>query len=477
VYDYKIYEYLAQQIVDLYEPIQTHYIELMAEHLKDIGKLTTTDVHRLEQIQRMRGNSREIAEELSIVSKKTIKYIEKMFLQIAEDDYSFSEKYYSAKGLNQIPFSQNTALKRIVAAEADRTSGLLINLSQTTASQLKKNPLNYRQAIDTAVRASSSGISDYNTAIRRVLRKASSEGINFVDFDSGYRRRLDSQVRMNVLEGIKQTNIGVARQLGKEFGADGVEISVHGLCAPDHLDIQGYQFTNKEFDKLQESLDRPIGTLNCKHFVFPILLGISTSAHSEKELADFKRLSTERVEIGGKEKTRYEWSQEQRKLETAVRKQKDIAVAAKKSEDMLLRRESQAKINAYKTQYNQIAKSAGLESYKERMTVSEFRPVKPLTNAVGEPIIIVKKTTIIGKPNSITQRTSSQGGIERNYYGNNGKQEKQIANNNHNRPKYHPFGKHGEHAHDYIYDKDGILIDRSTRELNDRERKENTDIL
>ncbi len=100
-----------------------------------------------------------------------------------------------------------------------------------------------------------------------------------------------------------------------------------------------------------------------------------------------------------------------------------------------------------------------------------------MTNAVGQPIIEVKKTTLTGEPNTITQRTTTKGGIDRNYYGSNGKQEKQISNHDHGNPKAHPFGKNGEHAHDYIYDDEGNLIDRPRRELTDDERKENEDIL
>lgn len=40
-----------------------------------------------------------------------------------------------------------------------------------------------------------------------------------------------------------------------------------------------------------------------------------------------------------------------------------------------------------------------------------------------------------------------------------------------------PYGKHGEHAHDYICDESGKLIGRPPRELNPVERKENGDIL
>lgn len=100
-----------------------------------------------------------------------------------------------------------------------------------------------------------------------------------------------------------------------------------------------------------------------------------------------------------------------------------------------------------------------------------------IKNASGAPIKIVAHTSLHETPNSITQKTSSKGGIERNYYGSDGKQVKQIANNDHGKPKQHPFGEHGEHAHDYIYDDSGALVDRPIRNLTDREREENRDIL
>ena len=98
-------------------------------------------------------------------------------------------------------------------------------------------------------------------------------------------------------------------------------------------------------------------------------------------------------------------------------------------------------------------------------------------NANGTEVEIVERTSLMWKPNSITQKVSSKGGIERNYYNEKGMQTKQITNNNHGKPKQHPFGKSGEHAHDYIYDSEGNLIGRPTRDLTDLEREENGDIL
>ena len=81
------------------------------------------------------------------------------------------------------------------------------------------------------------------------------------------------------------------------------------------------------------------------------------------------------------------------------------------------------------------------------------------------PVKIVKRNEIHGESNGITQKENSRGGIERNYYDGNGNQIKQVSNNNHGNPKKHPYGKNGEHTHEYIYDENGNLIGRPMREL------------
>lgn len=102
---------------------------------------------------------------------------------------------------------------------------------------------------------------------------------------------------------------------------------------------------------------------------------------------------------------------------------------------------------------------------------------KPVENMRGSDIIRVSKTTLTAEPNTITEVVGKRGGIDRNYYGADGKQNKQISNNDHGNPKRHPYGKHGEHAHDYIYDEEGKLKGRPVRELTEQERKENEDII
>lgn len=102
-------------------------------------------------------------------------------------------------------------------------------------------------------------------------------------------------------------------------------------------------------------------------------------------------------------------------------------------------------------------------------------PIERDTNSAGREILNVEHATLIGPPNGITQIRRRNGGIDRNYYDENGRQIKQISNHNHGNPKKHPYGERGEHAHDYIYDEAGRLKSRPIRKLTEDERKENSD--
>ncbi len=81
------------------------------------------------------------------------------------------------------------------------------------------------------------------------------------------------------------------------------------------------------------------------------------------------------------------------------------------------------------------------------------------------------------KPNSIIDKLNKNGKINsRTIYDNEGKMKFQINTTDHGNPKMHPYGKKGEHIHDIIW-KDGKIIGRPARELTDKERQQNKDIL
>lgn len=352
------------------QAVTEEYLIRMGQHMRDIGTLAPSDVNRLIELKRMNYNLEQIKREIAKAANVSLKDVEKVFEAVAESDLRFAEKVFAADHTPSI--KANPALERILKAQAKITKQTLANLSQTTI--LAEG---YKNAVDVAIQTVQSGITDYNSAIRRAMKAAAQEGLRVQYPNSGISRRLDSAVRMNVLDGVRAINQDVMRQVGKEFGADGVEISAHALCAEDHLPYQGTQMSNKDFDRLQNRLDRPFGMWNCRHTWHPILMGISQPAYTPEELAQYKHYSRERIEIDGIIKSRYEWTQEQRRIETAIRQQKDIAVLAKASGDMVTRRECAAFIRTLNKYYGKITDAAGLLAKPERATVSGYKAVKP----------------------------------------------------------------------------------------------------
>lgn len=356
--------------------LEEEYIRVIAEHLKQIGMMSPTDVHRLTEMNRLTRNIKDIQKQIAKMANRSLADIEELYERIARTDRQFAQTYFGRP--KKMTASTNSDLRRMVTAQYRQTAGWMRNLSNTTVQAQS-----YQRAVDKAVHAVTSGTEDYQAAIRHTLSNAAKQGLllqfptgSKVLYESGYVRRLDTAVRMNVLDGARQLSHEVLMQAGEEFGADGVEISAHALCAPDHLPYQGLQFSNESFERLQRDLPRPFMQWNCKHTTFPIIMGVSERTYSNEQLAEMRRYSNEKFEYDGSEYTRYEMSQLMRQCETSIRGQKNIALAAKTIGDTQLRRESQAKINALKSAYAEITQISGLSPKKDLMSVSRFKAAK-----------------------------------------------------------------------------------------------------
>ena len=377
-----ISERQLEEILEIFlrraQSVTEEYLIRMGEQIKEIGELIPSAVNRLVQLKRMNANLDAVKREIARLAEISAGDLEKIFEKAMEADARFVASTFGNEYKPSI--LQNPALMQILRAQLNVTLGELANLSRTTISSEA-----YKKAIDKGISAVQMGMEDYNKAVRRALTEAAEAGIRMeightgahelrVGYGGRYTRRLDSAVRMNVLDGIRSLSNDVLAQLGEEFGADGVEISAHATCAEDHLPYQGRQYSNEKFREIQEEkLDRPFGMWNCRHSIHPILLGVSKPAYSEEELEAFRKNSTEKIEIDGVTKTRYQWTQEQRKIETAVRRQKDVAIAAKASGDTKLRRSANDTINALYERYNKVSDGAGLNRSMERMRVDGYK--------------------------------------------------------------------------------------------------------
>ena len=194
---------------------------------------------------------------------------------------------------------------------------------------------------------------------------------------------------MNVLDGVRHLNQSIMEDVSRQFGADGVEIDAHMLCAEDHLPYQGGQYTNEEFEEIQDSLPRPFGEWNCRHSWHGIILGVSPPTYTPEQLEEMQRYSTEELTIDGRTKTRYQWTQEMRRCESAIRRQKDTATLARMTGDQPLQRRCQGQIGALNDHYRQLAGKVGVAPEFNRTYVAGFRDAKNIpvrdTGDVGVP--------------------------------------------------------------------------------------------
>ena len=373
-----------------FEAINTRYIKLMANQIKEIGTLNATNIHRLEQMLKMNSNIEEINTLLAMESHRTLNELYKVYDMSGMSLYGDTLKYYTANGKIQVPFEQNSWIQNYLEGVKNLTASTFNNLSQTTTIFES-----YRNLVDTAIDTVATGQQDYQSVIRHYLNDnslnnlvKSPDGGLRVQYTSGRTRRLDSAIRMNVLDGVRQVYNGIREQTGREFGADGVEISAHGLCAADHINIQGKQYSKIEFTKLNESLSRPISTCNCKHSIYPIVLGISKPAHSKEELKEYKYNSEQKFEINGKEYTKYEASQLMRKMETEMRYAKDRYIFGTECDMSDIADEAKEKLKLLRTKYNEVTNITGLEKRYDKAYVPGFKGIgnpKP-KNIVLKPI-------------------------------------------------------------------------------------------
>lgn len=396
-------ELLPERIYQRLNNINTECLESIGKVIKDIGELRPSDVHKLQRMYEYGSNVDAITQKLAKASEKNIEEIYEIFDIVAKENYNYARPFYEAKGKPFIPYEENENLKDYVKSLAKQTVNEYVNLTQHTAFAVfadkngksiaplfssNKNKVatslsdTYTKVIDYAVTKVQTGVTDYNSAIREVVNSLADSGIRTVDYATGYSRRLDTAVRQNVLWGIKQCNQNSADFIGADFGADGYEISYHSHPRPSHEEMGGQQYAIGKARMINgihypsfSDVEGLLQEYNCLHFEFPILLGISQPAIDKKELKQLKADDKQTFEFEGKEYTKYEASQLQRKIETEIRHQKDRAIIAKAAGERDTQEAAQMRINLLTSKYAKLSKASGLPTKMERMQVKGFKGV------------------------------------------------------------------------------------------------------
>ena len=483
---------MPDAFVQLAQQVEDEILQDVARRIGKMGTLTETADWQLWRYQQTEAVRENVVKLLAKYSGKSEATIRRLLKEAATEAMEREDAIYYHYNLEPTPFEESAALNNLLNAGARQTCGTWRNLTATTANTVSGA---FERTLDVAWGKVATGAFDYKTAVKQAVDSLADE-MPEITYPSGHTDSLEVAARRAVLTGVNQTAGKLQEARMDEMNVEFVETSAHGGARPSHAEWQGRRFhrggavdyLGKHYPDFEQATGYGTGAglcgWNCRPTFFAVFPELGDPPTWTEE--SLQELNARNIEYNGKLYTQYEVNQMQRARERNVRKWKKryLAESAAGSDTT----DSAVRLKAARQSLSEFAKATGGRVDSARTSVHGFGRSasskaawavrhNTLTNTAGQTIIKVSKSNITGPRNGITQKTNAKGGIDRNYYGPDGRQTKQISNNGHGHKVEEALGKHGEHAHDYIFDAEGHLCGRPSRELTDAERKENSDIL
>lgn len=411
---------IIEQLINRIQEANTYFLMEIGSSVKEIRSLTPTKAQQLVQILKYGGNYEDIIKELSKYTNLNIKDIDEIFSSYAKKDQMFYEKFYRYRNIPFVEYEQNEVLKRQTEALANIVKNEMYNFTRANVLGYTIRDINgrvqftglrdtYNRVLDEALVNVGTGKETFDSAMSRIMKDIGGSGLKTIEYASGRSIRLDSMVRTHLKQNLRLLHNELQETYGKEFNANMVEVSHHSNSAPDHIDtVDGKQFARidvireqikngiekeiklediqgnrvkvkgkwyDDFDTINNNLARPVSTLNCYHYIFSGILGVTEPEYTKKELQEDKEKNLDGCEIDGKHYSLYEASQLQRQLERRIREQKDIQILGKSSNNLELISDSQSKITILTRKYKEVCDISSLPYKAKRLSVVGYKRV------------------------------------------------------------------------------------------------------
>lgn len=418
---------IVERLLNRVRQANTLFLQQIATNISRLKGLSSSDAHKLAQILKYGSSYNDIVKKISKYLNANVDDVDNILSEYAKKDAGFYEKFYKYRNIPMTQIEQNLPLKTQMNAISKVIKDQFYSFTRPNISGYTLTDINgksqfyslkdtFNKVIDEALLNVSQGKQTFDSSMSKILTEIGQSGLRKIQYESGRSVRLDSVVRTQILDGIRNLHNATQQIYGEQFDSDGVEITVHELPAPDHADVQGKQFSTKsengqlsEWQKLQNGQDakdykgntynldhdnkngyRPISTMNCYHTVFSIILGVSKPQYTDQQLAEIKRNSEKLIEIDGKKYNRYQCTQLQRNLERKIREQKDIQIMAKQSNNKQLINKSQQKITQLTQKYKQISEQSNLPTKMNRLKVSGYKRVSRKNDIVNSEKLTIE---------------------------------------------------------------------------------------
>lgn len=311
---------IEKQANQLYANLELDIIEEIAARIANFGYANTVVVNDIKIAQEMGVLYQDIVTLVAKYNNTSYKEVNRIFTEASETSLNYDDKIYKEAGIDPKPLSQSESIKQTMNATIERTAGNLQNLCMTTANTAQTQ---FYNAINSAYMFTSTGVKSYTQAILDEIKNISKQGA-IIQYPSGARRSVESAVRTNIVTVINQ-NCGKLQELrADELGWDLMELTAHSGARPEHARWQGKIVSRSEKKGYLSFRDIGYGEatgfkgVNCRHDWYPYYPG-STKTYTQEQLNAWKN---EKVTYNGKEYSKYEATQIQRKIERQIRNDK-----------------------------------------------------------------------------------------------------------------------------------------------------------
>lgn len=375
-------EALPSAMEQLYRSLQLNIMSDLTDRLKANGEeITSAADWQINRLYELGVSKDEIDSLIQSTLDVSDDEIDRIYDEVVKSGYARNEKLYTSKGKEYyIPYAENKQLQQLVKAVKNQTKSEYRNITGSLGFAVRNadNTLSftlladfYQRTLDNGLMQIASGAVDYNTVLKRAVKTMTDSGLRTVDYASGWSNRVDVAARRSLMTGFNQVVTKVNEDNAEQLGTEYFEVSYHRGARPTHQVWQGRVYSKKELETVCG-----LGTVtglcgaNCYHSYSPFIKGIDTPTYSEEELDRMNEEENTPKEYNGRQYTAYEAQQRQRRLETAMRadRQKIELLTQGGADDDTI---TGAKVRYFQRQdeYVKFSKAMNLPQQWERITV------------------------------------------------------------------------------------------------------------
>lgn len=320
---------IEKQASALYESLELEIIEEIATRIARVGYANTVVLNDIRIAQEMGALYTDIISLVAKYNNTSYEKVAEIFEQAGAKTLSRDDFIYKEAGLNPVPMKRSRPIMQTMSATIEKTTANLQNLCMTTANIAQEQ---FYNAINMSYMEVSTGVKSYTQSFIDALRKIGQQGAMIEYPNSGVKRSIEAAVRMNIVTSVNQTCGKLQELRADEVGWDLMELTAHSGARPEHAEWQG-KIVSRSGQKGYLSLD-DIGYgkatgfkgVNCRHDWYPYYKG-SVKTYADEQLKEWEQ---EKLEYNGKKMSKYDATQEQRKIERVIRADKKELVAQQK---------------------------------------------------------------------------------------------------------------------------------------------------